>query len=156
GQPLAGVSITEKGTANGVVTDSNGSFSITVQNEQSVLVFSFIGFEQQEISVSGQTRISIVLKERIDVLDEIVVIGYGTQKKRDVTGAESAVSSEDIGCLPVANAGEAVQGRASGVQVVSAGAPGSNVTLRLRGIGTINNSDPLLVIDGVPTDVPLN
>src|SRR5690606_35091642 len=109
GQPLAGVSVIEKGTSNGVVTDRNGGFSITVQNEQSVLVFSFIGFEQQEISVSGQTRISVVLKERIGVLDEIVVVGYGTQKKRDITGSVSSVSSEDIGSLPVTNAGEALQ-----------------------------------------------
>ena len=147
GEPLIGVSVLLKGSTRGTTNDSNGKFKLAVSSEQAVLVFSSVGYQKLEVTVGKQTSLSIVLKADISNLGEVVVIGYGTQKKRDVTGSVSSVNTKDLKSLPVANIGEAMQGRAAGVQVVSSGSPGSNVTLRVRGTGTINNSDPLLVSD---------
>lgn len=156
GQPLNGVSINEKETSNGTVTDSEGNFELNVSSEKSLLEVSFIGFVSREIEVGSATTFDIILQRNIDALDSVVVIGYGTQKRSDLTGSVSSVKADDISSLPVPDAGQAIQGKAAGVQIVSPGAPGSNVTIRVRGVGTVNNSDPLLVIDGVPTDIPLN
>lgn len=156
GDGLPGVSVIEKGTSNGVITDINGNFSINVADENSVLAFSFVGFEKREISITGRTSLTVELKEDSKLLNEVVVIGYGTQKRSDLTGSIASVNMKDVKSLPVSDAGQALQGRAAGVQVISSGAPGSNVTIRVRGVGTINDSDPLIVIDGVPSNVPLN
>ncbi|HET7118825.1 MAG TPA: TonB-dependent receptor [Hanamia sp.] len=156
GQPLQGVTINERGTGNSSVTNADGNFQLSVASENSVIEISFVGFVSKQIKVGSQTEINIVLQRNISSLDSIVVVGYGTQKKSDLTGSISSIKSSDIASLPVPDVGQAIEGKASGVQVVSAGAPGSNVTIRVRGIGTVNNSDPLLVIDGVPTDIPLN
>ncbi len=123
---------------------------------KSTLTVSFIGYATQAVPVNGKTSLTITLKEDTEVLDEVVVIGYGTMKKSDLTGAISSVSSKDLMKQPSPSLGAALQGRATGLQVISSGAPGDNVSMKIRGIGSINNSDPLLVIDGVPTDVPLN
>ncbi|WP_262248970.1 SusC/RagA family TonB-linked outer membrane protein [Parapedobacter soli] len=154
GAPLAGVTVKEVGTSNAVSTDSNGTFSLATAGTRPFLEFSMVGFDPIELVALPQMQVMLYMKQ--DVLDEVVVVGYGTQRKGDVTGSIASVSGEDIRSLPVPDAGQALQGRAAGVQVVSPGAPGSNVTLRIRGMGTINNADPLLVIDGIPTDVPLN
>ncbi len=155
-EPLIGVNIMEKGTTNGTITDFDGHFTITVQNSSSILTVSYVGYITQDITVNNQSNLQIVLKEDNEQLEEVVVIGYGIQKKSDLTGAISQVSSKDLARQPSPSLGAALQGRATGLQVVSSGAPGSNVSMKVRGIGSINNSDPLLVIDGVPTDVPLN
>lgn len=156
GQPLPGVAVIEKGTSNGATTDSNGDFHLKVAGSSSVLVFKFIGFQSQEVTVGSKTNINVTLLDDVKNLNEVVVVGYGTQKKRDVTGAVSSVNMKEISSQPVPDIGQAIEGRTAGVQAVTSGAPGSNVTLRVRGTGTINNADPLLVIDGVPTDIPLN
>ncbi|MND58701.1 TonB dependent receptor [compost metagenome] len=156
GMPLPGVSITEKGTTNGTSTDADGNFKLNVANNQSVLTFSYIGYTSKEVTVGNNQNLFIKLDEDVKTLEQVVVVGYGTQRKKDLTGAVGSISGKDIASQPVPDIGQAIQGRAAGVQVVSTGAPGSNVTLRIRGVGTINNSDPLLVIDGVPSDVPLN
>ncbi len=156
GQALQGVTINEKGTANSTVTNAEGNFQLNVASEHSILEISFVGFVSKDIEVGTQTVINLVLERNISSLDSVVVIGYGTQKKSDLTGSISSIKSSDIASLPVPDVGQAIEGKAAGVQIVSAGAPGSNVTIRVRGIGTVNNSDPLLVIDGVPTDIPLN
>ena len=156
GQPLHGVTINEKGTKNNTITDAQGDFQLNVASERSILEISFVGFVSKEVEVGTQTVINITLQRKISSLDSVVVIGFGTQKKSDLTGSISSITSSDISSLPVPDIGQAIQGKAAGVQIVSSGAPGSNVTIRVRGIGTVNNSDPLLVIDGVPTDVPLN
>lgn len=156
GQPLQGVTIYEKGTGNSTVTNAEGNFQLNAASQHSVLEISFVGYASKEVEVGNQTVINIVLQRNISSLDSVVVIGYGTQKKSDLTGSISSIKSSDIASLPVPDVGQAIQGKAAGVQIVSAGAPGSNVTIRVRGIGTVNNSDPLLVIDGVPTDIPLN
>ena len=155
-EPLIGVNVSEKGTSNRTVTDIDGHFSISLSSATPVLHLSYVGYVAQDAPVNGQSVMQIVMHENNEMLDEIVVIGYGIQKKSDLTGAISQVSSKDLARQPSPSLGAALQGRAPGLQIVSSGAPGSNVSMKIRGIGSINNSDPLLVIDGVPTDVPLN
>lgn len=154
-QPIVGVSVSRSNTGFRTSTDKDGEFSITA-NIGDTLYFSHVEYETYKTVVSVLTELNIVLNAKSTSLENVVVIGYGTQKKRDLTGSVSSVSGKDLESLPVTNVGEALQGRASGVQIVSSGAPGSNVTVRVRGTGTINNSDPLLVVDGVPTDLSFN
>ncbi len=156
GEPLPGVTVNEKGTNNSVTTNEKGNYTINVGEGKVVLVFSSTGYEDRELAVSGNSVANVVLKTAIKALEDVVVVGYGTQKKKDLTGSVSSVDAKELKSLPVPSIGEALQGRAAGVQVLSSGIPGSNVTFRIRGVGTINNSDPLLVIDGVPSDAPLN
>ncbi|WP_211221677.1 SusC/RagA family TonB-linked outer membrane protein [Spirosoma panaciterrae] len=156
GDAIPGASIAIKGTNRGTTTDVSGAFRLAVPDRSAILVVSFVGYQAQELTVGNQTVFNVQLQNDVKSLNEVVVVGYGTQKKRDVTGSVASITSKDIANQPVPDAGQAIQGKAAGVQVISPGAPGSNVTLRVRGVGTINNSDPLLVIDGVPTDIPLN
>lgn len=155
GEELPGVSVVVKGTTLGTVSDINGSYSIMASTDD-LLVFSFIGYEIMEAPVPSSGRLDITLESTIFNMEEVVVIGYGTMKKSDLTGAVSSVTSGDLTAAPVSGIGEALQGRASGLQVINAGKPGDNVTMKIRGLGTINDSDPLVVIDGVPTDLGLN
>jgi TonB-linked SusC/RagA family outer membrane protein len=156
GIPLPGVSVSEKGTVNGIITDSNGNFKLDVANSSSILVFRFVGYISQEVVVGNQTNLSITLAEDVRSLNEVVVVGYGTQKKRDLTGSITSVSSKDIANQPVPDAGQAIEGKAAGVQVITSGAPGANSSIQIRGLGSINDSSPLLVIDGVPTPAGIN
>ena len=155
GESIIGASVTVKGTGTGTITDMDGRFSLDV-NSDAVIVVSYIGYLPQEIPVQGKTDIRIILRENSEMLDEVVVVGYGVVRKKDLTGSLSSVGAKAMQDKPVSNIGEALQGRAAGVQVINSGVPGSNVSIRVRGLGSINNSDPLLVIDGVPTDMPLN
>ncbi|WP_411029978.1 SusC/RagA family TonB-linked outer membrane protein [Spongiimicrobium sp. 3-5] len=150
GAPLPGVNILVKGTTNGTQTDFDGNYSI-VAAENAVLVFSYIGFSTQEIPVNGQSVINAALEEDASQLDEVVVTGYTTQSKTTVTGAMSQVDVEEALAVPIQNAGQALQGRASGVTVVGGGQPGSTPLIRIRGLGTTNNNGPLIIIDGVQT-----
>ena len=156
GEPLIGVSVVEKGSTNGTMTDFDGNFAFTLKTDNAVLTASYVGYKPADVAVGDQTALKITLHEDVQVLEELVVIGYGTMKKTDLTGAIAQVSSKDLMKQPSPSLGAALQGRAAGLQVTSSGAPGDNVSMKVRGIGSINNSDPLLVIDGVPTDVPLN
>lgn len=153
GEPIIGASILEKGTTNGTITDYDGNFTLDVA-EGAMLDISYVGYAPQ--SVKADAGMHIVLKEDTEVLEEVVVVGYGVQKKSDLTGSISQVSEKDLQKTPAPSLGSALEGRAAGLQVTGSGAPGSNVSLNIRGIGSINNSQPLIVIDGVPTDVPLN
>lgn len=154
-KPLPGVSIQIKGLQDGTTTDANGVFAINV-SAKDTLVFSYVGFEKNEIAINNNSSIQVLMQPVNNKLQDVVVIGYGTVKKKDLTGSVVSVNTKEFSSLPVPNVGEAIEGKAAGVQVISSGAPGSNVTFRIRGTGTINNSDPLIVIDGVPTDAPLN
>ncbi len=147
---LPGVNIVVEGTTKGTVTDIYGRYSLDVPDENAVLVFSSVGFITQKIKVGNRTTINVTLNPDIETLSEIVVVGYGTQKKAEVTGAISSVDAEEITALPVLSAQEALQGRAAGVTVINNGSPGSEPTVRIRGLNTINNNNPLYVIDGVP------
>lgn len=153
GEPIIGASILEKGTTNGTITDFDGNFVLDVA-EGAMLEISYVGYAPQSLQAAADMR--IVLKEDAEVLEEVVVVGYGVQKKSDLTGSISQVSDKDLQKTPAPSLGSALEGRAAGLQVTGSGAPGSNVSLNIRGVGSINNSQPLIVIDGVPTDVPLN
>jgi len=156
GEPLIGVSVLIKGSNVGAITDVNGKFSVPTESVQNpVLLFSYIGYDSQEVSPKGQT-LRIQLVEKAKSLEEVVVVGYGTQRKKDLTGSVVTVKSADLKSLPVPSVSDALQGRAAGVQVVSSGTPGTDATFRIRGVGTINDANPLVVIDGLPIDGGLN
>ena len=156
GEPLIGVSIMVKGTTSGSITDTNGKFSIQTPIQNPVLIFSYVGYESKQISPAPSDIIRIELRETNKQLEDVVVIGYGTQRKKDLTGSVAIVKSSDIKSLPVPSVSDALQGRASGVQVISSGTPGSDAIFRIRGTGTINDANPLVVIDGFPIDGGLN
>ena len=147
--PVIGASVIEKGTSNGVVTDFDGNFTLNVKPGATIVV-SFIGFETQEIRVGDQTNFNITLKDDNAVLEEVVVIGYGVQKKKLVTGATVQVKGDDIAKLNTTNALAAMQSQTPGVSIVqSSGQAGSGFKVNIRGIGTVGDSAPLYVIDGV-------
>ena len=156
GDPIPGATVLIKGTMTGAVTDFDGNYNLSEVSGDATLVFSFVGFKSQEISVAGRSVIHVVLMEESIGLEEVVAIGYGTQRKKDLTGSVSSISTEDMKSLPMPSIGDAMQGKAAGVQIISNGTPGSDPTFRIRGVGTINNNNPLMVIDGVPTEGGLN
>jgi len=151
GAPLPGTNILEKGTTNGTQTDFDGNFSLSVADENAVLVISYIGFGTKEVAVASQTTINVVLEEDAAGLDEVVIIGYGQVRKKDLTGSVSKVGGDDLANLPAARVDQTLQGRASGVQVSAiSGAPGAATTIRIRGGNSIEgNNEPLWVIDGI-------
>lgn len=151
-EPLIGVTVMEKGTTNGTMTDIDGRFSISV-NSNATLVFSYVGYTNQEVSVKGEKNIVVKMASTSVALDEMVVIGYGVQRKSDITGSISSVSGKDINDVPVSSALQALQGKAAGVNIIqNTGAPGSNTTIKIRGTGTVNDADPLYVVDGFIVD----
>lgn len=151
GTPLTGVNVVEKGsTTNGTITDIDGNFSIDAP-KGSTLVFTYIGYIPQEITLKTDKILKVVLKEDTKALDEVVVVGYGTQAKKDITGSVAVVKSEDLLATPASSAAQQLQGKASGVYIGQSGSPGSPTMVRIRGIGTINDNGPLYVIDGVST-----
>lgn len=154
GQPLPGVSVRIKGTSTGTSTDGNGVFRLNLPAGNEVLAFSMLGYKSQEISAAGKTTIAVVLEEETSNLDEVVVVGYGTVKKRDLTGAVSSVKAEDIVLTPTANVMDALQGKVSGMDIVkSSGKAGSNVNIALRGNRSIyGDNTPLYIIDGIAGD----
>jgi TonB-dependent starch-binding outer membrane protein SusC len=150
---LPGVNILIKGTTSGTTTDANGNFQVTVPNENSTLVCSFIGYETLEIQVNNQTTFNITLKQDVAALEEVVVVGYGTQRKADLTGAVVGIraSDIDIAAKPITSPDQVLAGRISGVQISGrSGDPGAPVEVRIRGVGTAGVNSPLWVIDGVP------
>ncbi len=156
GEPLPGASVLVKGTSNGTVTDFDGNYSVNL-NSGTTLIFSYLGYASKEVVVGKQTQINIIL-EQDNQLDEIVVIGYGTQKKSDLTGSVSSVSAKDIAAVPVSRVDQALQGRAAGVQVTqTSGAPGAGTVIRVRGGNSITGSnEPLWVIDGIVVGTNFN
>ena len=151
GTPLIGVNVIEDGTTNGTVTDLDGSFALSVESSNSVLALSYIGFQSQEIPVGNQTQFSIVMVEDTRSLDELIVVGYGTQAKKDITGSVAVVKAEDLLASTGSSAAQQLQGKAAGVYVGQSGSPGSPTMVRIRGINTVNDNGPLYVIDGVST-----
>src|SRR5690606_16533007 len=155
GNPVIGASVAIFGKSAATRTDANGQFSLQAETGD-VLHVTSVGYSLVKQPVDAPSVYRITLLESQEELEEIVVVGYGTVRKRDLTGSLSSVGSEAMKDRPVANIVEALQGRASGVQIVNSGAPGSNVSIQIRGLGSINNSAPLLVIDELPTDLALN
>lgn len=157
GDPLPGVNVIVKGTSTGTTTDASGAYRIEAPDENSVLVFSFVGYSPQEVAVANRSIIDVALEPDIQSLAEVVVMGYNTQNKKDVTGSVVTVKAEDLKSVPVSNFANQLQGRAPGVLVSNDNTPGGGVAVRIRGIGSITgNNEPLYVIDGVPTTGNLN
>lgn len=157
GETLIGVNILEEGTTNGTITDIDGSYSIDV-TDNSVLVISYIGYETINEKVGSRTVINIKLGAKTEMMDEVVVVGYATMKKQSVTGAVSKVGTKDLTAAPLASAEQALQGRVAGVQVSAAtGAPGADISVRVRGVGSIySDNAPLYIVDGIPSSSGLN
>lgn len=149
-ESLPGVSVTVKGTTIGTITDMNGKFSLNVPGEKSVLTFSYVGYATQDITVGSNRSIHITMKSDDQLLDEVVVIGYGTVKKKDLTGATSSVRGTEIAQIPVTTAAQAISGKLAGVNVVTtSGAPGADVDIIVRGGTSITQSNkPLYIVDG--------
>lgn len=159
GEGLPGVNVVVRGTTVGTVTDTNGKYSINISDENAVLQVSFIGYAPQELIVGNQTVMNFTLKEETTELDEVVVIGYQTVRRRDLTGSVASVSNKDLVASPVANVAQALQGKLPGVNIISQdGRPNATISIRVRGGGSISQSnDPLILIDGVPgtlSDIP--
>jgi TonB-linked SusC/RagA family outer membrane protein len=152
GEPLAGVSVLIKGTRTGTTTDANGNFSITVPDD-AILVFSSVGYENSEITVNGQSAISVTLKQSEKIQDAVIVIGYGTSRKKDLTGSVASVTGAELAKQPVLTATQAVQGKVAGVQVITSGDPNALPIIRIRGTGTmLAGANPLYVVDGIIND----
>jgi TonB-dependent starch-binding outer membrane protein SusC len=150
GEPLPGVTILKEGTTQGTVTDLEGRYEINAE-EGDYLLFSFIGFDEQRVQVGNQNTINITLRENAQNLEEVIVIGYGEKSRKLMTESIGTVNSKEITKLPVASADQSLQGRISGVQVTAVdGTPGAPVSVRIRGVGTVGNTQPLFVVDGVP------
>lgn len=149
GEPIIGANIRIKGTTTGTITDIDGNFSIKAE-PQSVIEVSYIGYLTQETVINNQKSIRFLLKEDTKTLDEVVVIGYGVQKKADLTGSVANINTEKLNTQSNANIGQALQGKIAGVDIVSqGGAPGSGTRIMVRGIGTLNNASPLYIVDGM-------
>jgi len=151
GSPLPGVTVVVKGTTTGIITDNNGFYSLTKVPENATLQFSFVGMKSQEVPVNNKNTINIILEDETVSIDEVVAIGYGTQKKKDITSAISSISSKELSLQSATNVQNLFQGRLPGVSVSTSGVPGESPSIRVRGIGTMGNNNPLYVIDGFPT-----
>ncbi|CAH8296740.1 TonB-linked SusC/RagA family outer membrane protein [Mariniflexile fucanivorans] len=149
GIPLGGVTVLVVGTSNGASTDFDGNYTLNNVKPTNQLAYSYVGMFGQTITVGSQTKIDVILKESLQALSEVVVVGYGKQSRATVTGAISTVKSEDISALPVTNAESALQGRAAGLTITNSGVPGSSPSVLIRGLGSVGNNNPLYVIDGV-------
>lgn len=152
-EPIIGASVLEKGTTNGTITDFDGNFTLKAPSN-GILVISYVGYTTQEVNINGKTSIDVSLKEDTELLEEVVVIGYGSVKRKDVTTAISTVSTKDLDQRPIISAAQALQGKAAGVSVMQPnGQPGGEMSIRVRGTTSFNGSnDPLYVVDGVPVD----
>ena len=151
--PVAGANIVEKGTTNGTITDMDGNFTLDVASN-ATLVISYIGYKEQEIAVNGQKTISVILEEDSQALEEVVVIGYGTARKADLTGSTSSLSGEKLSLKNTPQLANQLQGQMAGVQITrSSGDPSAGATIRVRGVTTLSTNDPLVIIDGVPGEM---
>ncbi|KJF45413.1 SusC/RagA family TonB-linked outer membrane protein [Draconibacterium sediminis] len=150
GVGIPGVSIVVQGTTQGTITDLDGNYTLTLPDGAEKLTFSYIGMLTQEVEIAGQSTINIVMKADVIGVDEVVVVGYGTQMKEELTGAVSTVSAEKLETTSETSVASRLQGQVAGVTVTSANRPGADATIRIRGIGTINDPNPLYIIDGVP------
>lgn len=151
GSPLIGVTIKVKGGTTGTVTNQNGQFSLQAPGT-AVLVISYVGYQRKEVPVEGKTNLDIVLTSSATQLDQLVVVGYGTQQRRDLTGAISTIDADEIAKIGAGNPAAALQGKVSGVNIVNSGVPGQAPNVRIRGVGTLNNTNPLYVVDGMFVD----
>ncbi|MBK9984819.1 MAG: SusC/RagA family TonB-linked outer membrane protein [Saprospiraceae bacterium] len=152
-EPAIGATVIVKGTTTGVIADFNGHYTIAVPDEHAVLLVTYTGYSEQEIVVDKLVTVDVQLKESISQLNEVIVTGYGVQKRSNISGSVSTIHSDEIAEKPILRVEQALQGRTAGVQIAQvSGSPGSGLTVRVRGVGTINNSDPLYIVDGMPVE----
>jgi len=152
GSPLTGVTIIEKGLTNGTITDLDGNFSLTVQDGNGTLVLSYTGYSPKEVQLAGQTQLELTLGEDATLIDQVVVVGYGTQRKSDLTGAVGSIQGDKLKSIATVDVAQSLQGKIAGVYVSpGSGEPGADAVIRIRGTGTLNNADPIFVIDGMIT-----
>lgn len=152
-EAIIGASIVEKGTTNGIITDFDGNFTLNVP-ANSTIVISYVGYATQEIAVNGRNHIKVVLKEDTEMLDEVIVVGYGTMKKSDMTGAISSVDTEELVKRATTNPAEALQGKIAGVNIMKAGGnAGAGISVKIRGVKSFGDNEPLYIIDGFPGDI---
>ena len=151
-EPCIGASVVEKGRKSGATTDIDGKFTISVSKPDATLVISYVGMKTEEVALGGRTSIEVKLSENTESLDEVVVVGYGTQRKSDITGSVASLSKDQMAQTIVTNADQMLQGKVAGVQVTqNSGAPGGATSIRIRGASSLNSSnEPLYIIDGVP------
>ena len=152
GEPVIGATVMEQGTQNGTVTDFDGNFTITLKGKSHKLVFSYVGMQNQTVDVAGKSSINVNMKDDAQMLDEVVAIGYGTVRKKDLTGAVAQVGAKQIENIPVANVSEALTGKMAGVNFTTTeGSPDADVTIRVRGGGSLSqDNSPLYIVDGFP------
>lgn len=155
-EPVIGATLIVKGTNIGTVTDIEGNFKLTVPDGFTMVEVSYLGYQTYSLSVGNESQVTIFLQEEAGQLEEVIVMGYDTQKKKDLTGSVAVINVDEIKSLPNASVESMLAGRATGVQVLSDNGPGGNVTVRIRGFGTVNNNDPLYIIDGTPVTNGLN
>ena len=151
GESVIGATVLVKGTSNGTISDVNGNYNLTVPDNEAIIVYSYVGYKTVEIPANGSSAMNIKLEENVQEMEDVVVIGYGTQKRQDLSSAISTISSKDIKDVPAMTTDALLQGKAAGVQVMTnTGAPGSPVSVKIRGVVTTGNSQPLYVVDGMP------
>ncbi|UWX55445.1 TonB-dependent receptor plug domain-containing protein [Maribacter litopenaei] len=153
---MPGASVLIKGTTTGTQTDFDGNYTLDNVDDNATLVFSYIGFKTLEVAVNGQSTIDVTMEEDASKLDEVVVTGYGSQAKKDLTGSVSVVDTEELLAVPATTFAQQLQGRAAGVSIINDARPGGEATVRIRGFGTVGNNAPLYIIDGVPTQAQAN
>ncbi len=150
GEPLIGATVRVQGTSKGVATDFDGNYTLTDVPSNATIVFNYVGYQELSIPVKGQSVINAELSETATSLDELVVVGYGVAKKSDLTSSISTIKGSELNEMMSGNAMDAIQGRIPGVQVTSGGGPGSNPSVMIRGVTSVNGTSPLYVVDGVP------
>ncbi len=158
GEALIGVSVLEKGTTNGTITDVDGNFQVRITQEKPTLIFSYIGYMTSEIPLNNRSQLDVTLREDVAQLQEIVVVGYGTQKRVNLSGAVDQVDSEVLESRPISNTAQGLQGVIPNLNIdFLSGEPGAAANINIRGLTSINGGNPLILIDGVPSDpVELN
>ena len=152
GEPVIGANVIVKGTTNGTITGIDGDFTLSNVKKSDVIVFTFIGYKTEEVKYTGQPSVNVTLKDDTELLDEVVVIGYGTVNKRDLTGSVASVKAEDIAAVPVSSAVEALTGKLAGVNITTTeGSPDAEMKIRVRGGGSLSqDNSPLYIVDGFP------
>ena len=153
GTPLIGVTIREKGGTAGAITDYDGNYVVNATNAEAILVFVYTGYSKAEIPIGGRSQVDVALSQDATMLEQVVVVGYGTQRKSDLTGSVGTIKAKEIEKVPTASIEQALQGKIAGVYVTPAsGQPGAGAVIRIRGTGTLNNANPLYVVDGMLLD----
>ena len=151
-QPIPGTNVSVKGTTNGTISDANGNFSISVKDANDVIVISAIGYKPQSITVGDQTTLNVTMEEDISSLNEVIVMGYTSENRRETTGSVSTVKAKDLAIRPSGNVEQLLQGVTPGVTVITNGQPGTTSQVRIRGFGSFGGNTPLYVVDGLPVE----